>query len=111
MDFLSVYREAVRKVINEHIDFAGRNSEFRFEPIFDDAAGRYALMMHGWQGRKRFHACIIHLDITDGKIWIQYDGTEYGVAGELLNAGIPKDKIVLAFKSPELRKYTEFAAA
>ena len=111
MDSLNFYREAVRKVIHEHINFAGQNPEFQFETIFDDAAGRYALMMQGWRGCKRFHACIIHLDIKDGKIWIEYDGTQYGIAGELLNVGVPKDKIVLAFKSPELRKHTEFAVA
>lgn len=39
------------------------------------------------------------------------DGTEYGIANDLLAAGIPKDKIVLGFKSPESRKYTDFAVA
>jgi hypothetical protein len=33
------------------------------------------------------------------------------VAQELVDAGVPKDRIVLGFKSPEMRKHTEFAAA
>lgn len=33
----------------------------------------------------------------DVKTWIQRDGTEYGITNELVAAGIPKDKIVLAF--------------
>ena len=45
------------------------------------------------------------------EFWIQRDGTEYGIAQELVDAGIPKERIVLAFKSPELRKLTEFAVA
>lgn len=32
-------------------------------------------------------------------------------AEKLLAAGIPKDKIVLAFHPPDVRKYTEFAVA
>ncbi|WP_224409850.1 element excision factor XisI family protein [Oscillatoria salina] len=47
----------------------------------------------------------------DGKIWIHRDGTEEGVASEFLNAGIPKERIVLAFKSPSVRKHTGFAIA
>ena len=45
------------------------------------------------------------------KVWIQHDGTEEGIAEELVTAGIPRDRIVLAFKPPEMRPYTEFADA
>lgn len=54
---------------------------------------------------------MLHIDIRDGKVWIQHDGTEEGVAEELAKAGILRDRIVLAFKPPEIRPYTEFAAA
>jgi hypothetical protein len=37
--------------------------------------------------------------------------TEVGIANELIEAGVPKEDIVLAFHHPEERKYTEFAAA
>ena len=43
------------------------------------------------------------------KIWIQYDGTEVGVANELIELGIPKKSIVLGFHDPNARKFTEFA--
>lgn len=45
------------------------------------------------------------------KIWIQHDGTEDGVANDLVKAGVPRDQIVLAFKSPDLRQHTDFAVA
>jgi len=47
----------------------------------------------------------------NGKIWIQRDGTERGIASDLTEAGIPNDHIVLGFREPELRQYTGFAAA
>ena len=34
---------------------------------------------------------------------------EEGIAAHLLEAGIPKEDIVLAFHSPDMRPYTEFA--
>jgi hypothetical protein len=39
----------------------------------------------------------------DGKIWIQHDGTEIGIANELVKLGVPKDDIVLAFHEPFVR--------
>jgi hypothetical protein len=58
---------------------------------------------------RRVHGSLIHVDIINDKLWIQRDGTEYGVANEFVDAGVPKDHIVLGFRSPEMRKITEFA--
>ncbi len=80
-------------------------------PVFDRANDRYLVLIEGWSGYKRIHGVIAHVDIIDGKYWIQYDGAEEGVATKLLDAGVPKDKIVLGFKSEERRKMTEFAVA
>ena len=52
---------------------------------------------------------IIHVDIRDRKIWIQRDFTEEGVASELVNLGVPKTDIVLGFKPPYMRQFTDFA--
>lgn len=59
---------------------------------------------------RRVYGCIIHIDIKDSKIWIQRDGTETGVANELVTAGVPKQDIILGFHAPYKRKFTEFAA-
>ena len=57
------------------------------------------------------HDALIHVEVLDGKLWIQFDGTEDGIASELVEAGIPRDHIVLGFKPPEVRPDTDFAAA
>ncbi|MFB2736860.1 XisI protein [Umezakia ovalisporum] len=67
------------------------------------------LMYVGWKNRKRQHGCVLHLDIKDHKIWIQHDGTEIGMADELVKLGVPKSDIVLAFHEPLVRQYTGFA--
>jgi hypothetical protein len=67
--------------------------------------------MVGWEGSRRVHGALIHVDIVDGKIWIHRDGTEDGIAGELEEAGIPKSAIVLGFREPDVRPYTGYAVA
>jgi hypothetical protein len=52
---------------------------------------------------------LLHIDIINHKLWIQHDGTEEGVAVDLVAAGIPKEQIVLAFRTLEQRKHTDFA--
>ncbi|MGI8883927.1 MAG: element excision factor XisI family protein [Pyrinomonadaceae bacterium] len=40
---------------------------------------------------------------------MQLDKTEHGIANDLLENGLPKNKIVLGFRSETLRKMSEFA--
>jgi XisI protein len=39
------------------------------------------------------------------------DTTEDGIATDLVREGVPREDIVLAFQPPEMRQYTDFAAA
>lgn len=47
--------------------------------------------------------------ILKKKIWIQRDGTEIGIANELIVAGVAKEDIVLGFHAPYKRQFTDFA--
>jgi hypothetical protein len=49
--------------------------------------------------------------IVNGKIWVEQDRTMYGFVEELLDARMPKEDIVLAFHSPKMRQFMEFATA
>jgi hypothetical protein len=57
------------------------------------------------------HFPLVHIDIIDGKLWIQTDNTEHGIAPELVRAGIPKSDVVLAFRPAEVRQHTDYAVA
>ncbi|HBE19247.1 MAG TPA: XisI protein [Cyanobacteria bacterium UBA11149] len=104
------YSEVVQTVIKGH----GRNclnNNTEVQLIFDTERNRYQLLHIGWEGLSRVFGCIIYVEIKDGKIWIERDGTEIGVANELVEAGVPNQDIVLAFHAPYKRKFTEFAAS
>jgi len=59
--------------------------------------------------KKITYGSLIHIDIKGDKIWIQSDGTEVGVANELVEAGVPQQGIVLGLKSPFNRQFTRYA--
>ncbi len=111
MDSLTDYRQLVKKTLTKLTEIPYAHGDLEFETIFDPESDRYLLMVLGRKNKKRVHGCLAHIDIKDGKLWIQRDGTEEGIAQEFLNAGIPKDRIVLGYRSLELRKETGLAVA
>jgi hypothetical protein len=111
MDRLDQYRDTIERVMTEYAEIPYRFGEVDAETVFDRRCDRYLLMLVGWENGKRVHGCLAHMDIINGKIWIQRDGTEEGMAVDLVRAGIPKHDIVLAFHPPHRRPHTEYAAA
>jgi len=111
MDTLSDYRNAIKQIFAKWREWPGPQADFVVETVIDEVNGHYMLVYVGWSARQRVHGTLVHIDIINGKIWIQEDQTDEGVADDLVAAGVPKDKIVLGFKSEERRRMTEFAVA
>jgi hypothetical protein len=110
MDPLDAWRDALERILTEHAAIPYANGALATETVFDRRRDRYLLVDVGWKAAERVHGALVHVDIIDGRFWIQYDGTENGVANDLVDAGVPRDRIVLAFHPPALRSHTGFAA-
>lgn len=112
MDSLSNnYQKIIEKVISDYADFLGDDDGVQIELVFDKLRDRYLLVETGWENGRRIYGTLLHIDIINDKIWIQQDGTEAGIANELVALGVPKNRIVLGFKSLQRRQITEFAAS
>src|SRR5579864_6934743 len=111
MDKLDRYRKIVRDLIEEYARYKPSHGQIETEAIVDADHDHYEVMHVGWDGVRRVHGSVVHIDIIDGKIWIQYDGTSCPVAEELVAAGIPREDIVLGFHPAEVRRHTDFAEA
>ena len=116
MENVNELRQIIEKVLTEKAEFYRRINdrnadENMVELVFDLERDSYLLVNIAWEKYERTYYPVAHLDIINGKIWIQKDATEEGIATDLENLGVPKDKIVLAFHSPTLRKYGEYALA
>ncbi len=111
MATLDKYRKIIHMVLSEHVNIPYLNKEITKELIVDEKNDRYLVVSIGWDNERRVHGCLIHIDIIDGKIWIQKDNTDSAIARELEKAGIPKKEIVLGFYDPSVRQHTEYAFA
>ncbi|MCP9495815.1 MAG: XisI protein [Pyrinomonadaceae bacterium MAG19_C2-C3] len=111
MDKLEKYRNIIEKILTEHAAIPYSYGDIKSQTVFDRVNDRYLMVDVGWEKGLRVHGALVHVEIVDGKFWIQYDGTEDGIATDLELAGVPKSDIVLAWHEPELRKYTDYAVA
>ena len=111
MDRVEKYRDLLEKIITEYAAIPYAYGEIERRAVFDRKNDTYLLLINGWKNHRRIHGMIIHADIINGKIWIQRDGTEEGIATDLEAAGVPKSDIVLAWYDARTRQYTKYAAA
>ncbi|MBE9207002.1 XisI protein [Nostoc sp. LEGE 06077] len=102
------YKQHIKNLLNKHAKLVW-DERIQAQTIFDIEHDHYQLVYVGWRNSKRVYGTVLHLDIINGKIWVQQDGTEVGIANELVELGVPKQDIVLGFDPPKMRHYTDFA--
>ena len=112
MDRLKRYRQIVQEILREYHQINEKSgSPIESALAFDEVQDQYLLLLMGWRKDERIKSVMIHIRLKDDKIWIEEDWTEDGVATDLLQKGIAREEIVLAFHPPHVRQYTEFATA
>jgi XisI protein len=92
-------QDAVKLVIQKYARFKPSHGDVRLDTVFDEANDRYALMQVGWDRGRRVRGNLIYVTLREGKVWIEYDGMEQGITQDLIAAGIPQERIFLAFQA------------
>lgn len=111
MDVVNDDRRIVRRLIEGYAKVRPSIGDVQVETIFDESNNHYELIYSGWDGSRRIHGSVVHVDIRGGKTGIQHDGTYDGMANDLVAEGVPPERIVLAFKPPAIRPHTGFATS
>jgi hypothetical protein len=110
MDKLEQYRNYIQELL---IDYSRHHKpaygDIDTQAILDTVRDHYQIVHLGWKQTKFIHSCVIHIDIKNEKIWIQWNGTEIDIAEELVAKGVPKEDIVLGFQTPFMRQFTDYA--
>ncbi len=107
---LKTWRDLIIKMLRPLVEIPyPKGVNLKCKMVVDQASDIYLVICEGWEGPRRLHGVMAHVEIRGDKIML--DGTEYGLANELLDAGVPKDRIVLGFKRPQTREHTGLAVA
>jgi hypothetical protein len=105
------WRETLENILQYYADLPYRYGEVQTYVVVSRDRNHFILMHEGWEQDRRVHGFLVHAEIRNDKIWIHYDGIEDGITGELVAAGVPKDRIVLAFHPPQVRSLTGYGLA
>ncbi len=99
---VDLYRQHIQNLLSQHGSLVW-DERIQPQTIFDTERDRYQLIYVGWRNQRRIYGPVLQLDIMDNKIWIQQDGTEVGIANELVELGVPKQDLILGFDPPNMR--------
>jgi hypothetical protein len=110
MERLSQYRGIITGVLSDLAEATAQDSVETLS-LFDSTHDNYLLLTAGWNGMRRIHHVIAHLRIRNDKIWVEADNTDAEIVQRLLDCGVDREAIVLAFYSPQKRALTDFAVA
>lgn len=111
MENTNFFIEKIQEVIKEYLQDLRQpsNQHITFVPVIDMKDLHFQIIGYGWENNRRMFNMLFHLDIIKDKIWIQEDKMEYSIAERLLEKGLDKQQIVLAYIPNHLRQYTEYA--
>lgn len=112
MDKVKKYREITLTLLSEIAAHFRQSNLWEILEAYDEKRGQYILFTDGWNNEKRDYGCFMHIEVKeDGKVWLRRDGTDLDIGQRLLEEGVAKSDLVLAFRSPNRRALTEFAIA
>ena len=105
MDRIAEYSALIEKVLSESYYYRFPSPKPEIETLFlrDRPNNLYMLYTVGWEGPKHINNVIVLARVKDGKIWIDEDWTEEGIATDLLREGVRPADIVLAFHDPVMQ--------
>ncbi len=103
------YRIHIKQLLTKYGSYSYRYGEVESQTLFDTDHDHYQLVRVGWENKQRVYGCVLHLDIKDGKVWIQWNSSDIDIGEELVALGVPKQDIVIGFQPEYLRQYSEYA--
>ncbi len=110
MEKLEYYRLFIQDLLTCYIAELPANAEVESQLLIDTQRDHYQWMRVGWKGSQRIYHVVIHLDIKDGKVWIQQNTTDTGLVQALLTGGIDREDIVLGLQ-PAYKRELPLAAS
>ncbi len=112
MDKVKKYKQIAQKVLDDVLEMMKNIDNTEVFEVNEVEKGHFLLMTDGWDGIERSYGPLIHIEVkSTGKVWLRQDGTDLEIGQILLDKGVATDDIVLAFYSPNMRKYTDYAVA
>ncbi|NOT64222.1 MAG: hypothetical protein HOP19_28740 [Acidobacteria bacterium] len=108
---LNEFRRLILEVLNMHAQMKGEPAWIQSRVESDLSGDTHRLIDHDPRKNGGTDYVVVELRLFEGKVWVLNDGIEYGIAEDLLEAGIPAEDIVEEFEELPSFAYAEAQAA
>lgn len=95
MDKLKKYRRILREITESHAQMSSPMNWVHSTAASDFAGNNFFLIDFDSNDKK--HYIVFHLRLDNGKVFVVQDGIEYGIANDLIDAGISASDVVSPF--------------
>jgi hypothetical protein len=99
----------IETVLNELANVKPSYGDLVYAPIFDSERHHYQVLVQGWLNDRYHCQIIVHIELKNDFVWLQQDLTDANIAEQLIEHGIPRERIVLGFQPPYKRGMHGFA--
>ena len=112
MDRIENYRRILQRVVKRHAQFQPANGDIQTHAVCDRETDEFMVIDSGWNEKgRRIYDVVLHFRLQDGIVHVERDNTDAEIVRELLDSGIAKDDIILAYNALPFQKLEDFIAA
>ena len=106
------YRRILEKVVKRHAQFQPANGNIQTHAVFDRETDEFMVIDSGWNEKgRRIYDVVLHFRLQEGIVHVERDNTDAEVVRELLDSGIAKDDLILAYNALPFQKLENLIAA
>lgn len=106
------YRQILESVVKRHAQFQPANGQIETHAVCDREADEYMVVDSGWNEKgRRIYDVVLHFRLQNGTVYVERDKTNAKVVRELLDAGVEKDDIILAYNALPYQRLNDLIAA
>ena len=112
MDRIENYRRILQRVVKRHAQFQPANGDIQTHAVCDHETDEFMVIDSGWNEKgRRIYDVVLHFRLQDGIVHVERDNTDAEIVRELLDSGIAKDDIILAYNALPFQKLEDLIAA
>ena len=111
MDRVENYRQILQKIVKRHARFQPANGEIETHAVIDSENDDYMVVDSGWNEKgRRIYDVVLHFRLQNGTVHIERNNTDAEIVQELLESGIEKDDIILAYNALPYQRLNDVIA-
>lgn len=103
MEGLAHYRQLIQDILLPMEKWNHAPQDVHLVAVLDETRDRYLLARTGWIAGESAYSLLIHIEIENGNVALYRDKTDQEIYEQLLEGGVPEEKLLKAWLSPQER--------